>query len=713
MKLLRAEFQNFRMLRDLELEFGTDPERNLTVIRAANESGKTTVLHGLQWALYGDEALPGKGEGFRLQPIDWDSSEGKRVTITATVEFELTTYRRVGGEVRETRRRYRLVRSASEDVDGHTHRSGSTVKLFVVNDSGVRPIDAPDALIKDELPPELREVFFTDGDRALSFIEADVTVSTKRDRVQRTIRSLLGLGVIEDAIRHVRKSAAGVNKKAKQVGTGGKLNTIASRIEAADNEVETLEGNLSDAKQQFVAFDEKVHETDRKIAAALQKGDRERLRKDLDRARREIKELDRQVAAANKEHSQLFRSRAVATDLVAPMIGGALEKLEDLHDQGKIPNTTIAVLQERLSAEVCICGETLRHGDPGGEVRRAHIDKLIEDSQRVDEFQEIITELYYGTKRLNPSGDAGVNIWLGEYKKVVERRDGIQELRDEAGRKFRGLELQLDALPDTDIQGLREARRQYNDKRDRYLVTQSAIETQLGALSGERKELEAERKRLLGEKKKGALVLAELEVTQDVTKVLQRAYERITNEELQKVSELMNSIFLEMIGADPEQGAIIRRAEISRDFDIIVYGPKDRTLNPDRDLNGASRRALTLAFILALTKVSDVEAPNVIDTPLGMTSGFVKRSMLRTAVRESSQLILFLTHDEITGCEEIIDESAAVVFTLTNPAHYPKMLVNEPTVEERKVLRCGCDHKSQCQICERHADARVEVGMAS
>ena len=114
----------------------------------------------------------------------------------------------------------------------------------------------------------------------------------------------------------------------------------------------------------------------------------------------------------------------------------------------------------------------------------------------------------------------------------------------------------------------------------------------------------------------------------------------------------MNSIFLEMIGADPEQGAIINRAEISQTFDIIVFGPNDRTLNPDRDLNGASRRALTLAFILALTRVSEVEAPNVIDTPLGMTSGFVKRSVLRTAIRESAQLILFLTPDEIAGCED-------------------------------------------------------------
>jgi DNA sulfur modification protein DndD len=175
----------------------------------------------------------------------------------------------------------------------------------------------------------------------------------------------------------------------------------------------------------------------------------------------------------------------------------------------------------------------------------------------------------------------------------------------------------------------------------------------------------------------------------------------------------MNRIFLEMIGADPEQGAIICRAEISPEFDIKVYGPNDRSLNPDRDLNGASRRALTLAFILALTKVSEVEAPNVIDTPLGMTSGFVKRSLLKTAIRESAQLILFLTHDEIAGCEEIIDEAAGTVVTLTNPAHYPRMLLNDPGVTERKVLRCGCNHRTECAQCQRRTDSDTQLEMAS
>ena len=713
MKLLRAEFQNFRMLRDLQLDFSIDPDTNLTVIRAANESGKTTVLHGLQWALYGDAALPDKGEGFRLHPIDWDASESKRVPIMATVEFELTTYRRTLGEVHETRRRYRLVRSAFEHVDSVARRFDSTVKLFALNETGASPIDAPEALINDELPPELREVFFTDGDRALSFIEADVALSTKRERVQRAIRSLLGLGVLDDAIKHVRKSAAEVNKKAKQVGGSGELSKIATRLEAIENDREKLEADLEDAKQQFRAFDEKVDEVDRKIAAALEKGDKVKLRKDLEHARAEISQLDSQLAAANKEHSALFRSRSIATDLLAPVLVGAFDKLEELHDQGKIPNTTIPVLQDRLEAEVCICGETLKLGDPDGNDRRAHIRKLIDDSQRADEIQEIITDLYYGAKPLQGGQGVGSSVWLAEYKKVVERRDGIQGLRDEAGRKYRALEMQLDLLPDTDIQGLRETRRHYKDQRDRYLSKQSEIETHLTGLRREREELEVERDRLLREQKRGARILAELEVTQDVMKVLQNAYERITNEELRKVSELMNSMFLEMIGADPEQGSIIQCAEISREFDIIVYGPNDKKLNPDRDLNGASRRALTLAFILALTKVSEVEAPNVIDTPLGMTSGFVKHSILRTAVRESTQLILFLTHDEIAGCEEIIDESAGLVFTLTNPVHYPRMLVNDPGVAERRVVRCECDHRSDCQLCLRHEDVQIELEVAS
>ena len=711
MKLLRARFHNFRLLRDLSLDFSSDPDKKLTVIRAANESGKTTILLALQWALYGDDALPGRGQGFRLRPLDLDPDEEELIQVAVAVEYEIATYRRVRGNLKETRRTYRLVRAALENVDDQKPRSASTVKLFVLDEKGDRPIESPESTINEQLPPDLREVFFTDGDRALSFIEADAALSTKRERVQRAIRSLLGLGVIEDAIKHVRKSEAEANRKAKRIGADGALKEITSRLEKIEDGREELEKKWQDAQLQFAAFDEKFNGTDRKIAEALSKGDKERLKNSLSQARVRVSRLNQQLEEASKEHSALFRSQVIATELLSPLMSKAFQELENLHDEGKIPSATIPVLEDRLSTDVCICGETLASDDARGKKRRAHIRELIEDNRRSNETQKILTGLYYDAKPMRLIEPNNDRAWPKKFRGIVKRRNEVEEVREEAGRALRSIERQIDALPDTDIKALRELRRDYKDQRDRQLERKSTIKTRLEVMEKERANLEKERDRLLREQKRGAQILAELDVAQDVRRVLQNAYEQITKEELQRVSDLMNRIFLEMIGADPEQGAVIRKAEISPEFDILVYGPKNRKLNPDRDLNGASRRALTLAFILALTKVSEVEAPNVIDTPLGMTSGYVKRSILQNSVRESSQLVLFLTHDEISGCQEIIDREAGVVFTLTNTSHYPKMLVNDPKIEERKVFRCECDHRTECNLCQRHVEAQVDVDM--
>jgi len=708
MKLLRAEFENFRLLRSLELRFSTDAEHNLTVIRAANETGKTTILTALQWALYGDIALPGKGGRYRLHPIDWNAEKGQRIPVTVTVDFEVTNWRKSSRGIIETRQQYRIVRSAFEEILGtRWSRQPSTVRLYALTDRGAEPIETPEALVNEELPPELREVFFTDGDRALSFIEADVAVS-KRQRVQNAIRSLLGLSIIEDAIRHVAKSTSEANKKAKKLQTTGDLNTIASQLQAIDEDVERLQAEYDDAKEQFAAFDEKFNSIDRKIAEALQKGDKEKLKKRLENVDREIKQLNSRIESAEKDHLALFRSEALSIDLLSPVLGYSFQKLTDLRDQGKIPNTTIPVLEERLNQKKCICGENLDESNPDGNRRRLHIQKLIDDSKSADKIQIIITDLYYGSKALQKSPEQRESRWLPQYKRVVENRDGLAILREQAGKKKRAIELEIDRLPDRDIQGLRETKKKYKDQRDRYLQKKSSLETKLENLNRDRAFLILERDRLLRIQDKGTRVLSELIVTQDIVNVLKSSYDKITNEELAQVSEQMNEIFLEMIGADPEQFAIIKRAEISKEFDIIVYGPQGRTLDPDRDLNGASRRALTLAFILSLTIVSEVEAPNVIDTPLGMMSGYVKRSVLKTAIQKSAQLILFLTHDEISGCEEILDEAAGVVVTLTNPAHYPKMLVNDPHFTEQTIIACDCTHRDECQLCQRVVDAEAE-----
>ena len=109
--------------------------------------------------------------------------------------------------------------------------------------------------------------------------------------------------------------------------------------------------------------------------------------------------------------------------------------------------------------------------------------------------------------------------------------------------------------------------------------------------------------------------------------------------------------------------------------------------------------------MLALTEVSGVEAPNVIDTPLGMMSGFVKTEVVRVASEASAQLILFLTHDEINGCEAILDARAGKVTTITNPLHYPRILKNDPGTTAAQALQCDCDHRAVCAVCDRYPSA--------
>lgn len=552
-------------------------------------------------------------------------------------------------------------------------------------------------------------MFFTDGDRALSFIEAAGSEAAKRKRVEKAIRSLLGLGVIEDALKHVQKTGSEINKAAKAIGTDETLTQITTRLEQIETESEELEEKIEDSKSQFVAFDQKLSDIQKEIEAALTKGDREKLKRDMVQAQQQLEKIDKLQTRTVKEHSNLFRNPLLLRDLLDPALKKGFEKLNELRAQGKLPNATIPVLEERLKATTCICGESLDPHDSEGKHRRDHIQCLIDESREANTLQSRITDLYYSSRSLQQEDIADVERWVAKYDEVLERRDQLESVRDEQEKKYKVLEIQLDGIPDTDIQGLRSTQRHYKIQRDRFNTDGIKYETQLEEIKKEHKNLVMQRENLLRRQQKGARILARLEVTSDVERVLKSSYDRMTTEELIKVSQLMNSIFLEMIGADPEQGAIIRKAEISDNFDIIVYGPNDRPLNPERDLNGASRRALTLAFLLALTKVSEVEAPNVIDTPLGMMSGYVKRSVLKTTIRESSQLVLFLTRSEIADCEEILDVEAGQVVTLTNPAHYPRMLVNDPEVRERKVLRCECNHRQECRLCQRQMDVETAI----
>ena len=56
LKINQISFNNWRSFTNPEpIVFSTDPNKNVTLIRGDNESGKTSIFKGILWAFYGSK----------------------------------------------------------------------------------------------------------------------------------------------------------------------------------------------------------------------------------------------------------------------------------------------------------------------------------------------------------------------------------------------------------------------------------------------------------------------------------------------------------------------------------------------------------------------------------------------------------------------------------------------------------------------------------
>ena len=106
--------------------------------------------------------------------------------------------------------------------------------------------------------------------------------------------------------------------------TDGKLSEVSGRLEEIDGELLELDGVREDAEAQFLAFDEALADIQREIDAALVKGDREVLRREIADTEQQLERIDRQAEVARKEHSGLFRGLSLARGLLSPVLDKAL-----------------------------------------------------------------------------------------------------------------------------------------------------------------------------------------------------------------------------------------------------------------------------------------------------------------------------------------------------------------------------------------------------
>ncbi|MCY3922318.1 MAG: AAA family ATPase [Chloroflexi bacterium] len=707
MRLLRAHIQNFKLLEDVSVEFSTDPSRPLTVIRAENGSGKTSLLYAFQWAFYGMSGLPESAKGLRLSSST--NPTGAPVSVSVMIEFEVIDAYGNSGH-------YRLVRSAIEtpSADDSVERSNDRVRLLRITSAGEEEVEGGDAAIASWLPRRLRDVFFTDGDSVQTFISGQIATRKRQDRVQNAIRDLLGIERLRTAAGDVSWAYGSLRAEAAKAG-GQDTSQLEDQLESTDASIVALRQRIDALRDRHANMTEQCNDWEKELRNLRGIGDIDKLNERIDRAEQDQSRLERQRGAALTDMSDALRSEAYSWRFLDESLRSGLDVLAELADRRVIPGTSVEVLADRLELGECICGEPLLEGSE----HRAHVLRLLEEQKDVPSRRQRLTELSHIARQSE----------VNELSRIESRQD-FQHM---SARLLDDYREASDGLRDkaAELKGLKASRSSIDEERVRYLTSHiedvdakiAEANHDIGARTQELEQAETLRQKIDSDLQK-ALNAAKLsgdlamrrDVAQDLDHLANNVLKVLQDDYVDRVSERMKQLFMEIVGSpdSPEREdfgpSLFAGVHIDSEFNIIIDTHDGKSLDPDFELNGASKRALTLSFIWALMEVSAVTAPRVIDTPLGMVSGGVKQRMVDAVTKPPSddqpdfQVVLFLTRSELRDVEGLIDARAGAVVTLSCSHHYPADLVF-PWDSDYPVSRlCQCNHRQSCRVCARRYD---------
>ncbi|MCY3677913.1 MAG: SMC family ATPase [Gemmatimonadetes bacterium] len=265
MRLHRMDLKHFRVHKNTTIHL----DDGLTAIVGQNESGKSSVLEALTWALYGGPAVRGSVKGLR-----WRNAPARQ---TAKVEVHLTL-----GDTE-----YMVLRTET-NARVHARRAGTGDEWAQVADGTSHVTEYMTARVGMSLPEFSSSYLCNQSDVA--------RLAAMGPEARRTfIRRIMGAEKLDAAVADARRTARDVKYRLEGVqSTLGDGDELAGVVTLAETELEHRQSVASDAR---VARDVEQHQLE-----------------EYDKELEHFQDLARQYAALRTEINGIGSSIAVRRD---------------------------------------------------------------------------------------------------------------------------------------------------------------------------------------------------------------------------------------------------------------------------------------------------------------------------------------------------------------------------------------------------------------
>lgn len=660
MILNRLQIQNFRQFRDETLAFGDSG--SVTVVHGANGAGKSTLLNAFTWLLYDEVSFDTRPERLASEGAMADADPNDQIEVT--VELTLSH----GGKKYQTRRYRVYEKRTTGDFDGDIIEEG----VEVAKEGNT--VGNPEETLDRVLPERLSELFFFDGEDI-----DELAAMANQEEIQEAIQNLMGLTILERAIRHLDAVAGRFGDEVDEYASE-ELSDVRQRTADVKEEIENLEETITDTESSKASVDAEIDTIDQKMDAF---DDADRLTTQRNSFEDDLSNINDNFDSKMDDLQDVINDRAVPS-LAVPLVREAAEELDQMREEGVIPSGLNSEYVEALLEEGrCICGKSISPGSEHYRELQKLVGETIEDDVEA-EADKIISHLQQFSNA-DTEFEEKVSELLGEREEVKRRREGKQQ-------KLSAVRRELDQM-DEQVSGslsLTELKTNYKQKVSEKQNLDEEIgrlKQQLESKKSERSELQAEYESLTDEKEEALLAKRRRRAALDVKEKLQLTFERLQG----KVREMCNQHISETFEKVASKNLM---AEVDDEFKLrIKQQVGDQQVEVDKSTG--ERQIASLAFVGSLVEIareryeSDSQSeyfsggiyPLVMDSPFGALDKSHRRQVSRVIPDMGNQVIVFATDSQWDGpvkdeMEDTIEEEYWLDFDPGESAgSYPKTRV--------------------------------------
>lgn len=316
----------------------TDPDRNVTLIRAENGVGKTSLLAAINWCFFG--ILPAESEF---------ENPGKLVNDFATERDEVTRTT-VQIDFQHDGKLYRAARIYDQNSE-----TASGLRLSEIIDGGEVPSTKaqPDRFINSVIPREMAPHFFFYGEATSRY-----TGSTGAKKFGAAVKGILGSTVARMALEDLKKAMQEYNKQASD--------NTSQEAQQAEHDIEKAEENLAAARERVQKFDAEIDAADARVdklnqqLAGTQPAKEKQARRTKLESRLNALESERSKV---HERAQSWMQNFATAILSEELVSETFTVVNAEETRGKIPAPyDEKIVNEILEDGMCICGTKVIKG---------------------------------------------------------------------------------------------------------------------------------------------------------------------------------------------------------------------------------------------------------------------------------------------------------------------------------------------------------------